>query len=756
MSTSKTWHWHSVGICAISLACRLTAAPGQGLWDNRFTIPGVIGSVAVIQEWNGGVIVGGMFESAGPITAANVARWDGTNWYSLATGLNGGLMAHVCALDKIGPHLYAGGHFTHAGDLTVNNVARWDGATWSPLGAGLNGFASALCVIGSDLYVGGQFDTAGGEKANRIARWDGTRWSALGSGVSHIVASENGPYEDSQVIAMATDGTNLYVGGRIGSAGGVQATNIAKWDGTNWTALGTRFVGAVTALTLKSGVLYAGGPRVARWNGGDWDWDAFGATELGGVQAIFVGDSGEIFVGGQSLRTWNGTAWASVGNGLWQDAFVGGGVSALKEIGGELWVGGDFSSAGNIAARGIARWNGSAYRGVGPDGLGLGGPVFSLAVLDGNICAGGSFRSAGAQSITNLAQWDGTNWSSLNWSGGPINGGALFNYGGKLHLKQNNAGSLTFLRLEGNSWRPWTISAQGQIHAAVSHKGDLYVGGAFTSVDGIPATNIARWNGASWSALGVPPWESLFFFGWKSIAFHGEEIFALYYSIKPTPMGDIALSQFARWDGLSWSSGAGSLDPELMGGMITVGEHLYVGYGHEQTPLMRRNGTNWLPVDRGPLRRVDTMATDGLSLYVAGILDLQGTRSLGIAEWDGLQWEIITSRIKGYGGYATAISDMVFSGRQLYVAGPFDVLGETPSQSFGILQLPYQLRIRSVADGLRLSWPATGTNFSLETTIQLPGANWTDGLPPPTLVDDQLVVTNQLDGGSRFYRLRRR
>jgi len=39
------------------------------------------------------------------------------------------------------------------------------------------------------------------------------------------------------VLAMAVSGTDLYVGGTFTLAGAVSVSNIAKWDGSSWTAL---------------------------------------------------------------------------------------------------------------------------------------------------------------------------------------------------------------------------------------------------------------------------------------------------------------------------------------------------------------------------------------------------------------------------------------------------------------------------------------------------------------------------------------
>ena len=89
----------------------------------------------------------------------------------------------VC-LGGVGHELYAGGQFETAGGTPANGIAKWNGSSWSALGSGMNGWVYALAVSGSDLYVGGDFTTAGGSAANYIAKWNGSSWSALGSGMN--------------------------------------------------------------------------------------------------------------------------------------------------------------------------------------------------------------------------------------------------------------------------------------------------------------------------------------------------------------------------------------------------------------------------------------------------------------------------------------------------------------------------------------------------------------------------------------------
>jgi len=75
--------------------------------------------------------------------------------------------------DANGPHppaLYAGGLFYTAGGVSVNYIAKWNGSVWSALGSGIGSDVRALTVFDDDanglhppaLYAGGQFIMAGG------------------------------------------------------------------------------------------------------------------------------------------------------------------------------------------------------------------------------------------------------------------------------------------------------------------------------------------------------------------------------------------------------------------------------------------------------------------------------------------------------------------------------------------------------------------------------------------------------------------
>jgi hypothetical protein len=201
-------------------------------------------------------VAGSPFLFLGPekqITANGVA---GRGWppKKLGDGFQQGIVRALAA-DSDG-NLYAGGSISSGG---IRFVAKWNGSNWSPLGLGLGDhmqsyvdvYALAVDATGN-LYVGGEFTKAGGGSARNIAKWNGSSWSPLGSGT-------NGPVRAIAVDRMG----NIYAGGDFTVAGGVSASKIAKWDGNAWTSLGAGIgptaSSSVRCLALMGNSLYVGG-----------------------------------------------------------------------------------------------------------------------------------------------------------------------------------------------------------------------------------------------------------------------------------------------------------------------------------------------------------------------------------------------------------------------------------------------------------------------------------------------------------------
>jgi len=133
--------------------------------------------------------------------------------------------------------LYLGGQFGAPGIPGLVALARWTTAGWSavpgaPSGGGLwvRGLANFDDGSGPALYAGGQFTIAGGAPAANIARFDGQNWTTLGSGANSSV---------SALHAQGSGSTGtLYAGGQFTQMGGVSSWTIAAWrEVCDWTSL---------------------------------------------------------------------------------------------------------------------------------------------------------------------------------------------------------------------------------------------------------------------------------------------------------------------------------------------------------------------------------------------------------------------------------------------------------------------------------------------------------------------------------------
>src|SRR5215510_7023081 len=111
------------------------------------------------------------------IAIAQPTRAQCINWQPLDSGVAGGAGSpKVNAVLEYNGDLIAGGGFATAGSQPATNIARWDGTFWNPMGAGLN---TVLCL---STYNG---DLIAGNSA-LVSRWDGSAWQTLGTANSAI------------------------------------------------------------------------------------------------------------------------------------------------------------------------------------------------------------------------------------------------------------------------------------------------------------------------------------------------------------------------------------------------------------------------------------------------------------------------------------------------------------------------------------------------------------------------------------------
>lgn len=192
------------------------------------------------------LISGGRFSSVGGVSIDNIASWNGTTWSAMGAGLNG-------IVTNLGVHqdtLYATGDFTASGsDTTVRTIAKWNGANWVCFDNNVTfNSAGALKTYQGDLLIGNVWDTINGIEMNGIARWDGTNYSSMGTPIIKGV-HEFWQFNNDLYIAADLNGSGIPSIERA----------VMKWNGADWEQVGGLFNQWVMCLEDYDNMLYCGG-----------------------------------------------------------------------------------------------------------------------------------------------------------------------------------------------------------------------------------------------------------------------------------------------------------------------------------------------------------------------------------------------------------------------------------------------------------------------------------------------------------------
>ena len=387
----------------------------------------------------------GSFTQIGGMAAAGIASFNGNTWSTLGTGLhffqNGLGVPLANKLCWSSNQLYVAGGFDRAGNVGAADLARWDGTNWWSLGGDTSkgmspslNFVESLCNVPASgsipggLYAGGLFSTAGKTNANSIAYFDGKQWNALGSGVSGWFTSS------ARVNAIATDGAYVYAGGNFTNAGASTGVGgLAEWDGNNWYPLGNGVDYNVYALAPDAfGYLWIGGSftninnagfsqGLAIWSSGSWYSIGAVAGTNAIVNALVFDGNTRVYMGGQFYSV-GGVSATNIAYYDYNDGFVhplglglNNTVNALAYGNGMIYAGGTFTQSGATPLNHVAQWDGSTWSALGNGLTGSSSAnVFAIAVAGTNVyVCGQNFTNASGVIVSNIAVWNGSSWASL-------------------------------------------------------------------------------------------------------------------------------------------------------------------------------------------------------------------------------------------------------------------------------------------------------------------------------------------------------
>jgi len=635
-------------------------------WESGFHRTGSDGPAFAFIDFQGKLIAGGTFLQAGEAISRYVAAWDGTRWSQLGIGMDGWV---VCLAEYQGS-LIASGNFRIADGNTVNYIARWDGNAWVSLGGGMNGPVWALTVHEGKLVAGGLFSRAGNALAVNLATWDGTRWSALGK------------VTDQEVLALLSRPGELLVAGAFNYFDGHEVGHIVSWDGTNWHTFGGGTDGQIVSLAEFQGKVLAAGyfsqaggngaANIARWDG--THWFPLGVGTRGGIERLLVQGDRLLAVGAfTGVAAWDGDAWSAVGNpldergtaiavyhdvlmlsgrfrtasgasglypieyfaqlkdGIWQPVLedrgrgTNGGVFAIAFYNGDLIVGGDFTVAGNVPARFIARWNGRAWEEMGG---GFDHTVYALKVSNGTLYAAGQFigTNTGTE-LNSIARWD------------------------------------------GNAWQPMGFGFNRTVYDIEDYYGTITVSGNMGTSGGTPVNRVCYWDGDSWRNLGTGMTGTV-----KDLTTHNQVL----YAAGTFSIPGIGAQYVARWTTNHWEKIDHTFDAPVValasydGNLIAAGA--FRGRGDEPIRMIARwDGTAWYAMGEGFNAPVNSLTVFKGRLVAGGQFQKSGNLSThGVAAWDGTSWQLFGS---GVNGPIPEVAFAIGNGDRMVIGGYFNRAG---------------------------------------------------------------------------------
>jgi hypothetical protein len=502
----------SIGGQPITNIARLSST-GTGAADASWN-PHANGEVtALAVDASSNVFTGGLFGNAGGqnrpavklsgTTAIADPAWNplGPWQYQLALGVPGVVTSapfFAFAIDASG-NVLAGGTFTYIGGLTRTGFALLSGSgqgaanpAWPSVQTGGTIRAMARDSKGRTVIAGSfSFMGDGLTVRNNIARLNSdttldTTWD---------------PEPDFEVDALALDANdNVYAGGQFTAIGGRTRIGLARLAATGGAADATWNPGpdgqiAVLAIDNGNGNLFAGG-----------NFANIGGRARGNLAKLSLSGAGS------ADATWNPGA---------SPGFMQPYIGALTLDGnGNLYVGGNYKSIGGLTRTGLARLSTSGAGAVdanwNPNPSQSGGDnynVISALKLDGggNLYVGGNFTSIGGQSIGYLARLstaatgaaDAT-WNprangnigafALDGNGHVYVGGDFIGVGGALRsylarLFTSGAGTADCHWIPNVNWPVYAL--------ALDASDNLYVGGGFSQIEGNPRYGFAELTGST-------------------------------------------------------------------------------------------------------------------------------------------------------------------------------------------------------------------------------------------------------------------
>jgi hypothetical protein len=558
--------------------------------------------------------------------------------------------------------------FFREGDIFSTN------ATWTNVKITLHGTSQGSPSTKPWLYVGGGFFSAGGTEANNVARFDGSTWETISSGAK-IGVTGNPNYGGTVTSLLVDDfgqGPELVIGGDYISYPGNPGPPPCpeRYDPDT----GTYLAGCPDDLNCQTAVC----DILPYCCDGEWYSDC--------VNLSYQLCSSEIVSNG--MIRYRAGQWIpfTTPDGLSildEDAVVSDLHNHDTGNGPSLYASGYLSldiNPNDYYYSGVARIDGNTIESIGFETqarFGLGFPYSRALATAGSaeprLLAGGLF--------TELIK-DG----SSNTRFGPFGGIASWDESTWESVGYSPASAIV------GRVRAQQVFDDGSGQA-------LYAGGNFTTAGGVTVNRIAKWDGNEWSSLTSPSGTGVNFDIYTLTVFDDGSGPALYAGGLFTTAGGVTVNRIAKWDGNEWSALTGPTGTGVSSSVnaLTVfddgsGPALYAAGlfttagGVTVNRIAKWNGNEWSalagPTGIGVRSSVYALTVfddgSGPALYAGGFFTTAGGVTVNrIAKWDGNEWSALAGPT-GIGVSSSVYALTVIddgSGPALYAGGFFTTAG---------------------------------------------------------------------------------
>ena len=372
----------------------------------------------------------------------------------------------------------------------------------------------------------------------------------------------------------------------------------------------------------------------------------------------------------------------------------------LKVSNTEIYVAGCFTNfAGVAAADYVAKWNGTAWSGLGASGD-INAIVHDMVMYKGDLHIAGEFNDvAGVSTADMVAKWSGSAWAGLAVSGGTNANFGLGSprdlagdYAAALKVQENNAGTSDDVLLVGGKFNNGINNGTSGFQFSYTR-------------------NIATWNSTAWGSIDSD--SEPFTSGTVDYVVHdievvGTSIYVSGYRNNITCSSSLAnrKNAFHKFDGTTWTQPITAISCSFFGSgfgiytMQAVGTDIYVGgtftslsnvadqLGVYNTTTGAFSAFNSFSAQFGNGVVVRSITSVGSQMFIGGSFPGAFGTSGGVARWTGTSWQ-------GIGRQAPSVvnallGDALYSGsdsRLLIGAAFVNIGGVAAADGFAALDI---------------------------------------------------------------------